>query len=254
MTILCADAHLGCALSVPLWEMTGHLKYLHLDLPSLFESHTVGEIEEEADVDPVPEDLPAAIAEVKEDVDEREQADHVHLFLAEHAVVTAVKGGKLKHINVNMELYQPFAIRSLVPYWVHMESWGEWKDSWAEGKWKWVRAAVGLRHTLYHASLWLGTTPTSGRRFNRNLTTQDILPLQAHFKSKGSPEMNDQTTEYFDSLTFTIEQYLPWLAEDIFLANQVAEAWNRVVDSGDQDRIQCLCKMCNPNDEGEEDC
>lgn len=40
-----------------------------------------------------------------------------------------------------------------------------------------------------------------------------------------------------------IELYLPWL-EEAELAQQVADAWNAVVDRGEADVVKCWCDLC----------
>lgn len=224
--------------TVPLWEIAGKLKSLKLDIGDL--EHRMEEIEEELEADSPPpaEELAETIEELKES-DPEYPGEEVHLFIARHLMIAAAKGGKLKHLDLNLDLYQPLAIRSLLPCWVSIEDYGDWADSWSEVSWKWIRAAVGLRPLLSHASLWLGARGI--RRRNRNFTAADVQSLQSHFSIKGEPKMEGEEAEYFDALTHTIQQYLPWL-HDPLLAHQVAVP---VVDSGDADSVPCKCTACS---------
>lgn len=102
-------------------------------------------------------------------------------------------------------------------------------------------AAACLHPLLSHASFWLLLNlDVEEVRKQRYLTTPDIQAFQAHFKSRGLPKLLSRT-EYSPH---PIHLYLRWLSEDSKLAEQVADAWNKVVERGDADDPECLCKKC----------
>lgn len=84
--------------------------------------------------------------------------DRYHNSIACHAVVAAVRGGRLKRLCPGFSVDLPFAVRALLPYWLQIEDWG--LATYA-GDRRWSAAASSLRPCLAHASRrqdWLAPT------------------------------------------------------------------------------------------------
>lgn len=213
--------------SVPLWKLTSKLKSLSFSCgsPEYYER-------EEAIVEQLEETY--ASFELPSERPTPPKARHsLHKKIAIRMVIDAAKGGRLRTIEGGLEIQAPFAMRSLLPCWVGVEQWGISDGVWAD-------AALSLRPTLGHASLWLGTESSSGVRKDRTLTTQEVQGLSQYFKTEPVPELVSGTRE---DETQPIERYLPWLEEEK-LAKRVADAWSVVVREGKADMIRCRCKKC----------
>lgn len=224
--------------SVPYWKLAGKLQSLSLDFGNndfflLDEDQQLTEYDEELYASfEVPQKLPTA----KKDI------NSLHYSLASRTIIAAARGGHLKSLHFSNEgqVQPPFGMRALLPFWVPIESWRTHTLSGGSGKW--VAAASTLRPLLAHSSLWLGTD-TSPRQ-DRLLKREDVQALQSHFKKSGIPELTHSYRSPKEPAP--VESYLPWLAEDEELAQQVADAWNKLVESGKADEIKCCCDKCSP--------
>lgn len=49
-----------------------------------------------------------------------------------------------------------------------------------------------------------------------------------------------------DSHEPVFKYYLPWLVQDVELAQQVLSAWSAIVECGEADEVPCLCTLCSP--------
>lgn len=223
-------------LSVPFWELSYGLSSLSVDFgmePS-FEDYDEDDDEEQFEETfeeiEVPLESPPRTARAK---------DEFHRAIACRTIIAAAKGCRLRRLRPTLYMQHPFAIRSLIWAWVLIDDWEE-IEIFSDG---WLRAATTFRSLLSHASLWLGTTPGLGAREERQLTTQEIQSLQAHFRRAGPPKpFHDMAGER----KFVTGRYLPWLAEDEELATLVSTAWNVVVEKRrGADLLKCDCNMCN---------
>lgn len=164
----------------------------------------------------------------------------LHIAVACRTIIAAAKGGQLRHLFAGFfhDFDYPFAVRSLLPYWVPMESWlrvSETPDGW-------LKSASTFRPLLAHASLWLDVAEGSElTRSDRELTRQEVQSLNAHFSDDKMPEVAPLGGNWE---TQPVERYLPWLEEDAELAQRVADAWNAVVRSGKADETVCSCSRC----------
>lgn len=162
--------------------------------------------------------------------------------IAARTIIAAGRAGHLKRFGYAREngTQAPFNVRTLLQFWVGIEGWG------FEGQPKpWHGAAMSLRPILSHASLWLGTAvgqvSFSTPREDLLLTGEEVQTLQAYFDKEGIPKVVKGSYKE----PFPISRYLPWLAEDAELAQQVADAWNEVVRRGEVDLgIRCCCAKC----------
>lgn len=182
----------------------------------------------------------------------------LHCDIANRTIVAAARGGNLRQLLLSSAIavsQKSFAVRALLPYWVAIDDFGSWETHMcrAEGWQKqWYHAARTLRTVLAHCSLWLEESHI-GARNSRLLTREDVQALRGYF-SRFTAETLPK------AFTFTILQgsarkiitrpfaifglYLPWLEEDAELAQQVADAWNAVVDRGEADVVKCKCEQC----------
>lgn len=175
-------------------------------------------------------------------------SDALHYAVATRMIVAAARRGQLKRLRLDKrDLDSPFAIRALLPYWVGIERWGYVSD--ADG---YLGAAVSLRRLLAHASLWLQASSDSTTRNNRILTRQDVQSLHSHFNTEGIPKVLGRGGIFAMPISTKtpVKLYLPWL-QDEELAQEVADAWNRVVDQGEAEKVECRCDKCTPPDDSE---
>lgn len=114
----------------------------------------------------------------------------------------------------------------------------------------WHGAAVSLRSALAHASLWLPEFPP-GARNDRLLSREDVQGLYAYFSAQAwvrfTTYAHPQGQEYGPHPL--IELYLPWLRDDVELADAVAGAWQEVVQRGEADNVTCHCELCQSRGE-----
>lgn len=213
--------------TVPLWKLTSKLKNLSFDRHGPEYQDRDEAIAEQLEGSYTSFELPAERPVAAKD------RHALHENIATRMVIDAAKGGRLRCIEGGLEIQPPFAMRSLLPYWVGIEEWRVSSESWAG-------AALSLRPILGHASLWLETTSSSGAREDRTLTRQEVQGLSQYFKTQPVPKLIMVSRE---DEAQPIERYLPWL-EDEKLARQVADAWNAVVREGKADMIRCRCKKC----------
>lgn len=234
-----------CLSTVPLWNLTSSLKSLSLTRSGPIDSYDFTSWSEDESFDEQSEEsfisfeLPAEPPITRED--KRKQLDSV----ACRTVIAAVKTGHLRRLTLSwMTSDEPFRMRTLLPFWVGMEDWSIYRLTKGPG------AAVSLRAALAHASLWLNTTPSLGAREERRLTRQEVQGLQAYFKQAGTLELVCNISTVSKPQPQPLEHYLPWLAEDGELAQQVADAWKVVVQRGEADVITCRCKNCRVASKG----
>lgn len=170
---------------------------------------------------------------------EDEVIDAVNLAIATRTIIAAARGNRLTSLQCEKTSIQhPFAIRSLLPYWIKISDWSE-SDIGAEG---WMEAACTLRPLLSHASFWLGTTSDSGARDALQLTREEVQSLRSYFDIFEIPKPDWQGSH----CPLQVKRYLPWLSEDADLAQQVADSWNSVVESREATDIPlCKCLKCD---------
>lgn len=231
------DAHNDLHFAVPLCQIAPKLTYLAVDMGTMDSDMPASGEQFEKVL--IPLDDPAELLEdLREDHSRWTARDKFTMAVARRIIIAAAKGGRLRHLEPDVSTTHPLAIRSLMPYWVRVESWGKYYEYQAD----WYQAAILLRPLLSHASLWLGPTTASGIR-DRQLTAQDVQALHTHFKGKGASEL-PTLLKPSRVATETIQRYLPWLSEDAELARRVADAWNAVVECGEADKVKCQCKRC----------
>lgn len=167
----------------------------------------------------------------------------IHHGVSCRTIVTAAQGGRLRRLAVTaFGVQEPFAVRSLLPCWVKMDVWEDYDLFVLPGD-DWVASAWSLRPTLAHASMWLPES-SPGARDDRRLTCSDVRSLLGHFECAGVPAGMEPKFDYDEPDYRFSSLYLPWLAEDIELAQQVADAWNAVVARGEADVVKCGCEKC----------
>lgn len=227
--------------SVPYWRLVSNLEDLCLSRShytydsGTYRDEVTGEMDESLITSfELPTQLPTGLER-----NEWNARDLINCSALKRTIVAAARTGRLRHLHVQ-DLQAPFAVRALLPCWVHIET-----GSSSEYR-SWLGAARSLRPILSHASLWLGATPTSSARPSRRLTGQEVQTLRVQFTQQGVPFHTPATfaigrKEPYDS---PIDLYLPWLQEDADLAQQVADAWNAVVDRGDANVVKCNCHKC----------
>lgn len=159
-----------------------------------------------------------------------------HDSVTTRTVISAARTGHLRQLKVD-HIESPFAVRALLPCWVQIElnHQGGLRHCWSG-------AACSLRPILAHASLWLTPASASDARQSRQLTGADVQSLRSHFDQHDAPFLRPMPWE--DKDNNPIGQYLSWLKEDADLAQQVADAWNAVLERGDADVIRCNCQRC----------
>lgn len=239
---------------MPLWELTSGLATLSLSLGEdrdFQDAVTEGEQTEDILTSFELPQQPPAYRDYR-------ARGALRYAVAARAIVSAARGGHLRHLDIDydgadhgfgeMTLYNdniegPFAVRTLLPFWVGIDSWS--REAWrSEALFGWPGAAQSLRPLLAHASLWLGSITPTIPRDDRHLTRQNIQMLPTYFKQEGARLRDAFKRECRQPRhPCPIEQYLPWL-EDAELAEQVAGAWNAVVERGGVDKVVCQCKRC----------
>lgn len=234
-------------LTVPFWELTSQLQYLSLRLCDGTDPDWIATIPEK----PVEEDtlasfelpsrLPASPAEI----------NALHESIACRTIVAAARAGRLKGLEVvDTALHQPFAVRGLLPFWVGVafDDPVRYPSPHHYPDHKWLSARASLRPTLAHASLWLPSAGSLSRSL-RLLTADDVKGLAAHFTHDGTPRVvQPEFVAPYEKATQprSIKIYLDWLAEDAQLSQQVADAWNKIVERGEADLVKCRCNKCQP--------
>lgn len=164
-----------------------------------------------------------------------------HCSIAARTVVAAVRGGKLKRLHFGTALiHEPFAVRALVPLWIGIQEWEirALDDGNLDRQDFWAQAALSLRHVLSYASRHL-----NGRE-DRLLTCDDVRALLGHSSDIVSAAWTALEEQWLsleeDPDVEPIELYLRWFAEDAELAQQVADAWNAVVERGEADELPII--------------
>lgn len=152
-----------------MWELSSKLQSLSL---SIYEddvgedlSHQVPE-QSEAAAEAIEALVPAPLIE-------RNARDEHHLSIACRTIVAAARGGQLRRIAHDGGIQKPYAIRTLLPFWVQVESWNG-----GDQLHEWFAAAKSLRLLLAHTSRRLEPEDESSRL----LTGQDVQALLASFK------------------------------------------------------------------------
>lgn len=229
-------------LAVPLWELSTGLQALSLDVinysPCRHEG--TGEVTEDS-LTAAEGLLQRRIAQMSsDDVEQGRNEDLHHDAIACRMIIAAAQGGRLKRLTFTHGLELPFAVRALVPYWVHIEDWGRHlypRESW-------IRTARLLRPFLAHLSHrqnWIEPPSISDARNDRRLTHHHLQSLPACFADVYySGEVRHAGNFFHD----TVDVYLRWLAEDEEVRAGVLEAWNSIVDRGEEDKVKCSCLSC----------
>lgn len=88
----------------------------------------------------------------------------LHERIAARTIMAAAQGGHLRHLDFDGRQPHAFAVRSMVPYWVELETLES--DDGIDG---WMQAAALLRPYLAHCSLWLSAPSDAGPRHTRHL-------------------------------------------------------------------------------------
>lgn len=241
------------ACTVPLWKLSGKLKTLSLEYPEAmpyFFPHkfrasgepgtTLGDIEARS----------LSLSDYKswgsdEEAYSEEAIDGVHAAIGSRTIVAALRGGFLKRLQIISTLcerpYHLFRLRILLPYWVGVEDWGSTCSTHGlchSGVWPVTKLRPFLAYTARRTD-WLDPRSSSASYTNRRLTPSDFKLMQAYFAIP-------RNTSHFSKV---IECYLPWLAEDTALAQEVLNVWHRVVDRGPADKVKCQCEECSKDPE-----
>lgn len=189
-----------------------------------------------------------------------------HYSLMYRTIASAARGGKLRRLMLpEFSIQKPFAVRALVPCWVNIEEWdlADVRDRPFSTPSKcWRDAASALRPALAHASFWLLETEAS--RKSRLMTYNDVQSLLALFTTEeGTPDFTGERQIYTAHFAWVrlspdspahnvpafgrslVDLYLPWVVKDASLAQQVADAWNAVVERKEADKVKCRCAKCN---------
>lgn len=161
--------------------------------------------------------------------------------MIQRTIFAAARAGNLVYLGCTGRVRVPFATPSLIPAWVNLQN-GMRDSNVYESSW--YGAAKHLRPVLAHASRWLGVqSSAAGPRPTRLLHQEDIQSLRSYFKKRDSGIMPYQLLE--DRLKgFAIWRYFPLLEGDSRLAQQVANAWNLIVERGEADIVKCICRKC----------
>lgn len=229
---------------MPLWELAGELRALSLDYRDSklnvfpYESKVHGEPGTTlADIEAYSSS--PSYYKTWNDDDEHVK-DAVHVATGCRTLVAALQGGQLRRYqaipSINSDAPQyPFRVRAFLPHWVHIEDWGS--TDLGENLYRPIPPATTLRQFLAYASphkFWLGPSPSSVSDANGRLVPADFQLMQADLATP-------RAREYFRG---TFAHYVPWLAEDTQLAQQVLDAWYSIVDLSEPDEFKCQCKEC----------
>lgn len=169
-------------------------------------------------------------------------------------MVVAAKGLRLRRLilnhDVDMGLWKPFAVRTLLPGWVGIAQWGRFEETFEQcdfgGLPGWEYAAVRLRRSLSHMSKLRIITQASSAAAgaSRLLTRSAVQAMHEEFKTSGLPPLENQEAVRALGKYEAMWWYFRWLREDVKLAQQVADAWNAVVERGEADLCECYCLKC----------
>lgn len=254
---------------MPLWELASNLEELTLYQISEQDSYDDEHwCKDSVGVDFVTDEEIAAFTVPSEP---RVGDDKLIIATAWRTIATAARGMRLKDLTVRHghALWKPFAVPTLLPAWVGIQQWynrAEWLYwdfdlNWHEHEsGMWVTAATMLRYALYHMSI----LPLSEREARPNatnsrlLTCGDAQAMRDEFKSNPLPQISEPHWALGFGLVeitatqrlvegSTIDRYFAWL-QGAELAQQVADAWNNVVQRGDADHRKCSCSKCLPLD------
>lgn len=212
---------------MPLWDIADGLTSLCLIVDQIgggFEIYHGVPEQSEAEVNAVEAPLFSPIVDKK-------AREKYHVALVSRTIVAAARGGNLKDVCSDDEVEKPFAVRALLPYWVQLESMNR-------NELEWLAATKALRLLLAHTSYLLERREI---RDDRLLTLQDVQSLFSSFRdNKGLLKVTRARREDFRY----VKRYLTWLNQDAELAQQVADAWNAVVQRGEASVIECCCDEC----------
>lgn len=219
-------------IAVPLWEISHKLETLWLITTDghALNSPGVGiESLEESTITAfnIPAEVPTDPFAIKV----------MHEAIASRMIVAAVRGGQLRMLEVgNLAVEAPFAVPALLPYWMSI-------NTPLENKSYWSLAVERFPRILAHVSLWHGAAHGAARRKDRTLTRGDIQSLHSVYISEGVPEVEGIGVE--DTTNERTSSHLLWLRDDAELAQQVADAWNAVVERGKLKDIKRYCERCS---------
>lgn len=182
-------------------------------------------------------------------------------------IVAAARARSLKRLFIpEVAIQKPFAVRALLPSWIDIEQWyimDVRARTYPVSSKFWSDAAAALRPALAHASVWLSESAL-GIRESRTLSREEVQSLYAHFLIvESTPDFTGEEQIFHDHFEHNkifhvpppkeapsiacslVDLYLPWLAEDAGLAQQVADAWNAIAERNQADKVKCRCKRCN---------
>lgn len=239
--------------SAPYWEFGAGLQELSINFTYCTDCNGIArrelvKTEELSEEDLTSFELPSAPLDARSTL---EEAQDLHTAVVFRIIIAAAKGGRLKRLRLPEQVFQkPFAIRTLLPFWVGVEKW-RFMMRYPKPMKQWHEAASTLRCALAHASLWLPEA-VPGSRNNRRLTRDDVRGLRAYFVKNPVSDfaLNMFKEPGLAELHAVVELSLPWLKEDANLAQQVADAWNTVVERGEADVVKCACTQCRARARG----
>lgn len=156
-------------------------------------------------------------------------------------MVAAARGGVLSSLTLlythSGTVDPPFSIRALLPRWVYIEVWNA--DGFQEPHGPWISAAMTLRPALAHTSHALASRDASSSKAGWSLLArEDVQAIHYTLEGKELPRCD---TSYHDDTQS--QRYFLWL-QDAELAQQVADAWNHVVERGNPNLNRCYCNSC----------
>lgn len=187
--------------------------------------------------------------------------DDVLVAMARRTIVAAAKGGRLRRLPLGDDylhaFWKPFAVPTLLSAWVDIDDWGISEDGMEE-EWghadyprktvsdNWV-LAVTLRSALFHVHHRLEKRLRSSSATVPRLASSDVQTMHYELTKHppflwppdtpnhrgwfGEERVPDEEATCFRAW----RRYLVWLRDDEKLAQQVADAWNAVVERGGAD-------------------
>lgn len=161
-----------------------------------------------------------------------------HLANGYRTIIAAAREGQLRRLALCKRTWMVLMVRAWLPYWVRIDDWGVVAGELSS----WTRAALALRPVLSHVSRWQERT-ADNLWSQRHVTSQLLRSLHSRCISHTEDSHDASGTQI--TATEVIERFLPWLAEDAELAQQVAQVWNDIVDRGEADKVRCMCDMCS---------
>lgn len=176
----------------------------------------------------------------------QQQREQFHFAIAYRVLVAAARGGQLRRLAGYQYGEHPFAVPTLLPFWLQVEDWGNSEFTYWTGEWGWREAASYLRTLLAHMTL---CQHTNSSHYHRRITSRDLQTYHVAFPTDRLPTVKSRGMTYSPE-DHRIKRYLLWFREDTQLARRVADAWNAIVERGEAGKVKCFCLRCSPEMRG----